>query len=109
MTKFLATLAVGGLIIGGMAIASPAAANHIFNPGPYESRGECEAESAALSHDDQESLLARFPNLFSSKGEVSSFLTRAFSCEIDESGGEWYLIDHRQEVFISDWFLRRLP
>ena len=97
------------MAIGGLTIAGPAAANHIFNPGPYDSRGECEAESAALSHGDQASLLARFPNLFSSKGEVSSFLTRAFTCEIDESGGEWSIIDHRQDVFRSEWFLRRLP
>ena len=103
MSKFRASLAIGALMV-----ASPAAANHIFNPGPYESRGECEAESAALSNDDKETLQARFPNLFSSKGEVSSFLTRAFTCEIDESGGEWYIIDHRQEVISSDWFQRRL-
>jgi hypothetical protein len=103
MKKSLVSLTIGALVV-----ASPAAANHIFNPGPYESRGACEAESAALSNDDRETLQARFPDLFSSTGEVSSFLTRAFSCEIDAGDGEWYLIDHRQEVLDSEWFKRRL-
>lgn len=103
MGKFLAILAAGW-----MAAASPATANHIFNPGPYESRGECESVSAELSNEDRETLLTRFPDLFSSKGEVASFLTRAFTCEIDGSSGEWYLVDHRQEVISSDWFQRRL-
>ena len=102
MKKCLATIAVGALLA-----ASPAAANHIFNPGPYPSRGVCEAESAALSHDDQQSLLDRFPELFSSPGEVSSFLARAFTCDL-ESNGQWYITDHRQEVLDSEWFQRRL-
>lgn len=93
--------------VGALLIASPAAASHIFHPGPYPNRGACESASAQLSHEDQQVLLERFPQLFSSAGEVSSFLTRAFTCERDASGA-WFLIDHRQEVIDSDWFQRRL-
>lgn len=102
MNKTLVSLALGASLV-----ASPAAANHIFNLGPYDSRGACEAASAALSNGDRDTLQARFPNLFSSTGEVSSFLTRAFSCELDGSDGDWYINDERQEVLNSEWFQRR--
>ena len=101
--KSVATLALVAL-----AIANPAAANHIFNPGPYESRGDCEAESAALSNDDRDQLLERFPQLFSSEGEVASFLSRAFTCDLNPDDGKWYITDRRQDVINSDWFQRRL-
>ncbi len=93
--------------LGAGLLATPALANHIFNPGPYASNGDCEAERAALSNDDVDTLLARFPNLFSSKGEVRSFLNRAFTCE-PGNDGQWYLRDRRQEIFASEWFQRRL-
>jgi hypothetical protein len=102
--KYAATLALFAL-----ALASPAAAGHIFNRGPYDSRGECEARSAELSNEDRDQLLDRFPQLFSSEGEVASFLTRAFTCDLDVLDGKWYLIDRRIEVINSDWFQRRLP
>lgn len=103
MTKLFATLA-----IGTFAFASPAAANHIFNlETPFPSRGACEAESAELSAGDQDMLLENFPEVFSTKGEVASFLTRAFSCERNASDGQWYITDHRQEVLDSEWFQRR--
>jgi hypothetical protein len=98
--------ALGALLIGTLAIVSPATANHAFNPGPYESRGECEAVRADLSNNDRW-LLEANPHLFSSWGEVRSFLNRAFTCEIDETDGNWYLEDHRAEVLASEWFLRR--
>ena len=102
--KILATLAVSAL-----AIASPAAANHILNlDTPYPSRGACETESAEFSNGDAEGLVERFPQFFSSIGEVKSFLTRAFTCERDESDGQWYIHDYRQEVLDSEWFQRRL-
>ena len=103
MIKHLAPLALGALVIG-----TPTAANHIFNPGPYPSYSECQVENVQLSNEDMESLLARFPNLFTSNGEVRSFLTRAFSCELSPRDGQWYLVDHRQEVIDSLWFERRL-
>jgi hypothetical protein len=102
MIKRLAILAVGALMVG-----APAAANHIFNPGPYPTYSDCEVASAQMSNDDMDSLLDRFPNLFSNDGEVRSFLTRAFRCEVAPDG-QWYIVDHRQEVIGSDWFQRRL-
>ncbi len=89
------------------AVAAPASANHIFNLDvPFATRGQCEAAVADLSHDDRDSLLDRYPNLFDSTGDVASFLTRAFPCERD-SDGYWYIRDHRVEVLGSDWFLRK--
>lgn len=102
--RFLPKLAIGALVV-----ASPAAADHIFHLAiPYSSRGACEAEVAALSNDDRDSLLDRFPQFFSSTGEVASFLTRAFTCERNGSDGQWYIEDNRQQVINSEWFQRRL-
>ena len=103
MKKALATLALAMVVV-----ASPAAAWVRARVEYMVRRGVCEAESATLSHDDQQSLLDRFPELFSSPGEVSSFLARAFTCDL-ESDGQWYITDHRQEVLESEWFQRRLP
>jgi hypothetical protein len=50
----------------------------------------------------------RFPNLFSSPGEVRSFLNRAFPCRQSAQDGKWYIIDLRGEVINSPWFQRRL-
>ena len=100
MTRFLFAAAVGAFVA-----ATPAAANHAFHLNdPFASRGACEAETSALSNDD-DWLLTAFPQLFSSEGEVRSFLNRAFKCE--QRGDEWYITDHRSEVLGSDWFQRR--
>lgn len=97
------------LALAATAVASPAAASHVFNlDTPFASRGACESEVASLSKDDQDQLLDNFPQFFSTTGEVSSFLTRAFSCELNGSDGQWYIGDHRLEVLQSDWFQRRL-
>ena len=103
MAKLLAPLAVATLVL-----ATPAAASHFLNPGPYVSRGDCEAEKAELSNEDRDGLLERFPQLFSSRGEVRSFLNRAFTCELNPADEQWYLIDRRLEILESEWFLRRL-
>ncbi|MCL6698268.1 hypothetical protein LZ496_05665 [Sphingomonas sp. NSE70-1] len=93
------------LVIGTIAVAGPASANH---PGyldtPFDSRGACEVQRNALSNED-DWLAEDFPQLFSSIGEVRSFLNRAFPCELND--GQWYITDHRIEVLESDWFLRR--
>lgn len=97
------------LAIGSIAVASPAAAEHIFNlDTPYATRGACESASAQLSNGDMDSLLDRFPQLFSTPGEVRSFLTRAFTCELNSADNQWYVNDRRGEVISSDWFQRRL-
>jgi hypothetical protein len=96
------------LLAGAAALmASPAAANHVFHlDDPFASRGACEAERASLSNDD-DFLIDQFPDLFSSEGEVRSFLNRAFTCEPNSGDGQWYINDHRLEILGSDWFTRR--
>jgi hypothetical protein len=102
MTKLLIAVAAGAFVT-----ASPASANHVFHlDDPFASRGACEAERASLSNDD-DFLIDVFPELFSSEGEVRSFLNRAFTCESRGSDGNWYITDHRVEVLGSDWFQRR--
>jgi len=101
MMKRLAMLAVGALMVG-----SPAAANHIeYLDTPFATRGDCKAQRASLSNED-DFLLDAFPQLFSSEGEVRSFLNQAFTCELQID--EWYITDHRSEVIASEWFQRRL-
>lgn len=103
MIKLLTPLGLGALLV-----ASPAAANHIFNlDTPFASRGECEAETASLDNEDADSLVDRFPGLFSTTGEARSFIGRAFTCELNDGDGQWYITDHRQQVLDSDWFQRR--
>lgn len=95
-------------VIAIAAAATPAAANHIFNTNvPFPTRGACEAEVASLSVDDRDSLLARFPDLFDSRGDVAAFLTRAFPCERDPGDGNWYIEDRRLEILASEWFMGR--
>ncbi len=94
-------------ILAAALAASPAAANHIFTPTPFPTRGECEADNAQLSNDDAVRQFPLRPDLFSSLGEARSFLTRAFTCEYHEHVGYWYLADHRREVIASEWFKRR--
>ena len=100
MTKLLIAAAAGLFVV-----ASPATANHVSHLNdPFVSRGACEAETQELSNTD-DFLLEVFPNLFSSEGELRSFLNRAFTCE--QRSDSWYITDHRAEVLGSDWFQRR--
>lgn len=95
------------LALGAFSFATPAAANHILHlDDPFSSRGACEAARQSLSNDD-DFLLDAFPNLFSSHGEVRSFLNKAFTCERSTSDDQWYITDHRSEVLASDWFQHR--
>ena len=95
------------LALGMLVTAGPAAANPIFTPTPFPTYGDCESENARLSNDDAERQFPLRPDLSSSMGEARSFMTRAFSCELDPEDGNWYLTDHRLEVIDSDWFQRR--
>ena len=94
-----------GILIGlGALVTGTAAAAHDTET-PYASRGACEAASAATSKDEQDFLLG-FPEFFSTTGEVASFLTRAWTC--DRAGdGQYYIVDHVEEVLNSDWFAQR--
>ena len=92
--------------------------NGIGRPSTYapimstiQDRGYVEREGRQLKPTElgfvvNDFLIDQFPQLFSSEGEVRSFLNRAFKCE--SSGGSWYITDHRTEVLASDWFTRRL-
>jgi hypothetical protein len=94
--------------IGLMSIASPAIAHHADHLDiPYDSRGECEASIATLRNEDRDFLQQIGPQYFSDAGDVESFLSRAFTCELSDADGQWYITDHRIEVLTSDWFLKR--
>jgi hypothetical protein len=95
------------LVLGSMLGATPAGADHIFTPTPFPTLGACESENARLSNEDAERQFSLRPDLFSSMGEARSFMTRAFTCELDADDGYWYLTDHRREVIDSEWFERR--
>jgi hypothetical protein len=95
------------MLAGTFVIAGPAVANHIEHLNdPFATRGACEAKTSALSNED-DWLLDAFPDVFSSEGEVRSFLNKAFTCDLNGSDGNFYITDHRQEVLDSDWFQQR--
>ena len=103
MRKYLIAFAIGAL-----AAATPASASHVTHlTTPYDSRGACEADRNEFSNGD-DFLLDVYPNFFSTTGELRSFLNRAFTCELNEGDGQWYIKDHRLEVLGSEWFQRRL-
>jgi hypothetical protein len=60
-----------------------------------------------MSNFEQDILLAEFPDIFSSPGEVSSFLTKAWTCDLNASDGQYHITDHIQEILDSRWFARR--
>ena len=94
--------------IAALTTAGPAFAGQLENLNtPYPTRGACESANAGFSNEIRDSLLDNFPNFFASEGEVASFLTRAFPCELNASDGQWYIKDHRLQVLTSDWYLRR--
>jgi hypothetical protein len=89
------------------ATLAPTAAMAHDTETPFPTRGACESASAAMSNDEQTWLLDTFPDVFDTKGEVSSFLTRAWTCDRNASDGQYYITDHRQEILDSAWFQRR--
>jgi hypothetical protein len=96
------------LAVVALSAAAPALAHHVeYLDVPFDSRGACEAQMASLSNED-DFLIDQFPDLFSSEGEVRSFLNMAFKCEQNRGDGAWYITDYRSEVLASDWFTRRL-
>jgi hypothetical protein len=94
-------------VVALAALASAGAALAHDTTTPYDTRGECESASAMMSNEEKDRVLTANPHLFSSNGEVSSFLTRAFTCDLNEFDGMWYISDHRRAVLGSDWFRRR--
>lgn len=100
---------VGSAIaVAMLVVAGPAFAGQLDNlDTPYASRGACESANAGFSNEVRDPLLLQFPNFFDNEGDVASFLTRAFTCEPNESDGQWYIHDHRIDVLNSDWYQRR--
>ena len=95
-------------IAAGLAVMSvaTAAAAHDTTTG-FASRGACEAASAGMSNAEQQWLLQTFPEVVDTAGEVSSFLTRAWTCDLNASDGQYYIIDHIEEVLGSRWYQQR--
>lgn len=89
----------------GIATTQPVLAHDTETAFP--SRGACESASAAMSQEDQAWVLATFPDLFDTKGEVSSFLTRAWTCDRNPADGQYYITDHIEDVLGSQWYDRR--
>lgn len=100
MKRFAILLLVGATLVPAAAVAHD-------TETPFSSRGACEAASAGMSNDEKGWLLDTFPDLFGTEGEVSSFLTRAWTCDRNASDGQYYITDHRQEVLDSAWFAQR--
>ena len=100
MRKF--SIAAG---LAAMTVTTAAAAHDTGMA--YASRGACESASAHMSNAEQGWLLDTFPDLFSSPGEASSFLTRAWTCDVNASDGLYYITDHIEEILASDWFDQR--
>lgn len=94
------------LAVLGCASLSTAAAAHDTNV-PYASRGQCESASAAQSNAEKDWVLATFPDLFDSTGQVASFLTRAWTCDLNSSDGQYYIVNHIDEVLGSSWYQQR--
>lgn len=93
--------------IVAITVASPAGANHLVgNDTPFPTRGACESYTAEGMAEDRPALLEAFPNFFESEGDLASFLARAWTCELDESDGQWYIGDHRFDVLNSEWYQR---
>jgi len=101
--KILMAAGVGALLFATQGVAHHAEYLDI----PYDTRGECEAEIAQLRNGDRDFLQQVGPQYFRNPGDVNAFLSRAFSCDLDEGDGAWYITDHRVEVLSSDWFRKR--
>jgi hypothetical protein len=100
MKTFLALAALGSLAV------STAAAAHDTTVA-YASRGQCESASAAQSNAEKAWVLATFPDLFDSTGDVASFLTRAWTCDVNSTDGQYYIVNHIDEVLGSRWYEQR--
>lgn len=93
------------IVIASFGVASPAAAHDTETA--YANRGACESASAGMSNDEKDWLLQIGMEFFDTEGDVSSFLTRAWTCDRNASDGQFYITDHVEEILGSDWFQHR--
>ena len=91
--------------LGALTLATAAAAHDTTIP--YPNRGACEAASAHTSQDEVDWLLVIGAQYFDTVGDVNSFLTKAWTCDLNPSDGQYYMTDHVQETLDSEWFQRR--
>jgi hypothetical protein len=88
-------------------LASATAASAHDTTTAFPSRGACESASSAMSNNEKDWLVATFPDLFDTTGEAASFLTKAWTCDVNPSDGQYYITDHIQQILDSRWFDRR--
>jgi hypothetical protein len=100
MKKLLALTALA-------TIALPTGAQAHDTETPFASRGACESASAGMSNAEKDWLVATFPDLFDTTGEAASFLTKAWTCDLNASDGQYYITNHIEEILGSRWFERR--
>lgn len=95
------------LAIALASMTIPAASSAHDTETPFPSRGACESASAAMSNGEKDFLLEAFPDLFDTTGEAASFLTKAWTCDINASDGQYYITNHIEEILGSRWFEQR--
>ena len=96
------------MVLGALcSLAIPSIAAAHDTTAAFASRGDCESASAAMSNAEKDWLLVQFPDLFDTTGEAASFLTKAWTCDLNSTDGEYYITNHIQEILDSQWFARR--
>lgn len=95
------------IAIGIVAAALSSAAMAHDTTTPFPSRGACESASAGMSNAEKDWLVATFPDLFDTTGEAASFLTKAWTCDLNASDGNYYITDHIEQILGSRWFEQR--
>ena len=91
--------------LGALTAATPTLAHDTTTA--YASRGDCESASAGMSNAEKDWLVATFPDLFDSTGDAASFLTRAWTCDLNPSDGQYYIVGHIDEILASRWYQQR--
>jgi hypothetical protein len=92
-------------VLATLLVASPALAHDTETA--FATRGACESASAGMSNAEKDWLVATFPDLFDTTGEAASFLTRAWTCDLNSSDGQYYIVDHIDEILGSRWYQQR--
>jgi len=95
------------IAIGMVAAALSSGAIAHDTTTPFSSRGACESASARMSNAEKDWLVATFPDLFDTTGEAASFLTKAWTCDLNASDGNYYITDHIEQILGSRWFEQR--
>jgi len=95
------------IALGIAAVATSNAAVAHDTTTAFASRGACESASAEMSNNEKAWLLTIGPQYFDTIGDAASFLTKAWTCDLNPVDGQYYITDHIQETLDSDWFAQR--